>query len=155
MEQIMDPARAFDMAGWIALPGWLLLAVVPRWRLTPLLTACILPSILAVIYLVLIAANFGSAEGDFGSLAGVKSLFQVDALLLAGWIHYLAFDLFVGSWEVRDARRQGIRHWWVLPCLVLTLMLGPVGLLTYWVLRSILTRNLFMGETPPGAPAVA
>jgi ABA DEFICIENT 4-like len=145
----MEPARLFDIAGMIAMPGWLLLAIAPRSRLTPLITACVLPSILAVIYLVLIGENIGSAEGgfsNFNSLAGVKTLFSVDALLLAGWIHYLAFDLFVGSWEVRDARRLGIRHGWVLPCLVLTLMVGPVGLASYWVLRSIHARKPFAGE---------
>ncbi|MEX2318059.1 MAG: ABA4-like family protein [Pirellulales bacterium] len=144
----MDPARLFDVVSWIGLPGWLLLAVVPRWRWTPLVTACILPSVLAAIYLVLLASNIGTAEGGFGSLSGVKSLFAVDALLLAGWIHYLAFDLFVGSWQVRDAQRVGIRHSWVLPCLVLTLMAGPVGLLAYWILRSILVRKPFLRETP-------
>lgn len=149
----MDPARLFEVVGWIALPGWLLLVFVPRWRWTPLLTACLLPSVLAVIYLVLIASNLGSSEGGFGSLAGVKALFTVDAVLLAGWIHYLAFDLFVGSWEVRDAQRQGIRHWWVLPCLVLTFMLGPVGMLTYWVLRGVLVRDAFFGEAPAASPA--
>lgn len=148
----MDPHRLFDVVQWLALPGWILLAVLPRWRWTPLITACILPSLLAVVYLVLIATNIGTAEGSFSSLAGVKSLFAVDQVLLAGWIHYLAFDLFVGSWEVRDAQRLGILHWWVLPCLFLTLMLGPVGLLTWWILRSILTRRVFEGETAPIAP---
>jgi hypothetical protein len=150
----MDLERLFDVVGWIGLPGWLLLAIVPRWRWTPLIAACIVPSILAVIYAVLLFSNINTAEGDFGSLTGVKSLFSVDALLLAGWIHYLAFDLFVGSWEVRDAQRNRIRHWWVLPCLALTLMVGPVGLLAYWVLRSILVRTPFLGETPPNVAAV-
>lgn len=148
----MEPARLFDVVQWIALPGWLLLALLPRWRFTPLVTACVLPSLLAVVYAVLLFSNIGSAEGNFNSLAGVKSLFTVDELLLAGWIHYLAFDLFVGSWEVRDAQRNGIRHWWVLPCLFLTLMLGPVGLLLYWILRSVLVRRAFLGEAVP-APA--
>ncbi len=147
----MEPARLFDVVQWLALPGWLLLAILPRWRWTPLVTAGLLPSLLAVVYLALIAGNLGAADGDFSSLAGVKALFGVDALLLAGWIHYLAFDLFVGSWEVRDAQRMNIRHWWVLPCLFLTLMLGPVGLLAYWTLRSVQTRQPFAGEQP--APA--
>jgi hypothetical protein len=154
----MEPARLFDVVGLVAMPGWLLLAIVPRWRLTPMITACILPSVLAAVYLVLIAGNIGSAEGgfsSFNSLAGVQSLFSIDALLLAGWIHYLAFDLFVGSWQVRDAGRVGIRHAWVLPCLMLTLMLGPVGLLAYWVLRGIRLRRTFTGEMPADArPAV-
>jgi hypothetical protein len=54
---------------------------------------------------------------------------------LAGWIHYLAFDLFVGAWEVRDAQRQGIHHLLVIPCLLATLMAGPAGLALYWLLR--------------------
>lgn len=143
----MEPARLFDIVNVIPLPGWLLLAILPRWRYTPLVTACLLPSLLAVVYLVLMASNFGTAEGGFDSLAGVKSLFAVDALLVAGWIHYLAFDLFVGSWEVRDARRLGISHLWVLPCLFFTLMLGPVGLLAWWGIRTVVARKPFAGET--------
>ena len=57
-------------------------------------------------------------------------------MLLAGWIHYLAFDLFIGGWETRDAVRNGIPHLLVIPCLLLTFMLGPIGLLAYFALRS-------------------
>ena len=56
-------------------------------------------------------------------------------LLLAGWLHYLAFDLLIGTWEVRDARERGIPHVVVVPCLVLTFMLGPAGWLLYLALR--------------------
>ena len=68
-------------------------------------------------------------------LEGVKQLFANDYILLAGWVHYLAFDLFIGAWEVRDARLVGISHWLVIPCLLFTFMLGPVGLGMYFVLR--------------------
>ena len=47
-------------------------------------------------------------------------------------MHYLAFDLFIGSWEVRDARRHGVPHVLVIPCLLMTFLLGPIGLLAYW-----------------------
>jgi len=149
----MDPAFLFRIVGMIAVPGWLLLVFLPRWRLTPIITACILPSILAVIYFVLIVQNMGGSNSfsDFNSLAGVKSLFRVDALLLAGWIHYLAFDLFVGSWEVRDARRIGLRHWFVLPCLVLTFMMGPTGLLLYLILRGAIARRFQIPASPADA----
>ena len=56
-----------------------------------------------------------------------------------GWIHYLAFDLFVGAWEVRDAQARGIHHLLVIPCLFLTLMAGPGGLLLYWAIRIVHT----------------
>ncbi|MEX2114715.1 MAG: ABA4-like family protein [Pirellulales bacterium] len=145
----MEFEQVFSAAGRLAMLGWLLLIFLPRWRWTTVfITSWLIPAILAVAYLVLIALYFRSApEGaTFGSLNGVKLFFQLDGLLLAGWIHYLCFDLFIGSWEVRDARRLGIHHLLVIPCLVLTFMLGPVGLLCYLVLRMIVRRRWTIEE---------
>jgi len=86
--------------------------------------------------------NIRGAEGGFGSLADVATLFQKRELLLAGWIHYLCFDLFIGAWEVRDARRNGIPHLVVIPCLIMTFMLGPIGLLFYFAIRSAKLRSV-------------
>ena len=83
-----------------------------------------------------VTLNWAGSDGGFGSLPEVSALFANQWLLLAGWIHYLAFDLFVGSWEVRDAAERNISHWLMIPCLVLTFLFGPVGLLTYFALRS-------------------
>jgi hypothetical protein len=69
-------------------------------------------------------------------------LFQNRAMLLAGWVHYLAFDLFVGSWEVRDAQRIGIAHYLVVPCLVLTFLFGPAGWLLYLLIRNVALRTI-------------
>ena len=77
------------------------------------------------------------AEGGFSSLAGVAALFREPWLLLAGWVHYLAFDMLVGNWEVRDARSRGIPHLLVVPCLVLTFLFGPAGWLLYTGVRSL------------------
>ena len=63
-------------------------------------------------------------------------LFTSPEIALAGWVHYLAFDLFVGAWEVRTARREAIPHLLVLPCLVLTFLFGPVGFLLFLGLRA-------------------
>jgi hypothetical protein len=146
----MDLEGMFSAANALAMLGWLMLVSLPFWRpTTSLITSILLPGLLALAYLGLFVANFGSAPGgfsSFSSLAGVKSLFQSDALLLAGWIHYLAFDLFIGSWEVRDSRRLGIRHLLVIPCLFFTLMLGPVGLLMYLVLRLAARGRWSLGE---------
>ncbi len=130
MEQI------FSACGTAATLGWLLLIVAPRWRPTLVLSSTVIPLAIAVVYLVLIAQHMPGSQGGFGSLADVATLFGQPGLLLAGWIHYLAFDLFIGSWEVRDATRRGVPHLLVIPCLIMTFMLGPIGLLAYWGVRS-------------------
>ncbi len=98
--------------------------------------------ILSAIYLYFIASHMQGAQGGFGSLADVTLLFQKPELLLAGWIHYLAFDLFIGAWEVRDAQRLEIPHLVVIPCLIMTFMLGPIGLLFYIAIRSAKTKSV-------------
>ena len=79
---------------------------------------------------------FAGADGGFSSIEAVRALFQSDALLVAGWLHYLAFDLFVGAWEVRTARAAGIPHLLVIPCLALTFLFGPLGFLAFLILRA-------------------
>lgn len=142
----MSPEQLFSLCGTLVLPGWLLLVFLPRWKWTARLVCPVLiPLLLALVYLWLVATTFGRTPGGFGSLADVSLLFQNPRALLAGWIHYLAFDLFIGSWEVRDAQRVGLHHLLVVPCLVLTFLFGPVGLLLYFALRAALKRKVTVG----------
>jgi hypothetical protein len=69
------------------------------------------------------------------------ALFDSRWLLLAGWVHYLCFDLLVGTWEVEDARARGIPHLVVVPCLVLTFLFGPAGWLLYKGVASVQFRS--------------
>ncbi|HEV8159098.1 MAG TPA: ABA4-like family protein [Pyrinomonadaceae bacterium] len=134
----MNAETIFSIANLVALVGWLLLIFAPRWKWTQkIVVSGAVSLLLSVAYLVLIVLFFGKAEGGFGSLADVMKLFSNPYAALAGWIHYLAFDLFVGSWEVKDAGKRGISHWFVLPCLVLTFLLGPIGFLLYGILRLV------------------
>jgi hypothetical protein len=138
----MELEQIFSMASLLAMAGWLLLVILPRQPVAQLLAGLVLPLVLSVGYLVLIALHMQGAEGGFGSLADVTALFQKQELLLAGWIHYLAFDLFIGAWETRDAQRNGLPHLVVIPCLIMTFMLGPIGLLFYFAIRTAKTRAL-------------
>jgi hypothetical protein len=133
----MSAEQIFSIANFAALCGWLLLIVLPgkRW-VTHTVSGAAIPAAFAVLYCVLIALHFGDSEGGFSSLPEVAQLFNNPWLLLAGWVHYLAFDLLIGSWEVRDARERGIRHILVVPCLVLTFLFGPAGWLLYLGVRS-------------------
>ncbi|MBD0325311.1 MAG: DUF4281 domain-containing protein [Pyrinomonadaceae bacterium] len=143
----MTPETLFSICSMLVVPGWLLLVFAPRWKWSARIIAGILiPLLLAIVYLAIVVTHFGKSEGGFGSLAEVSKLFQNPYNLLAGWIHYLAFDLFIGSWEVRDAQRVGIHHLLVVPCLVLTFLLGPIGLLLYFALRVIWKRRFIVNE---------
>ena len=134
----MAAGQIFAICNFVVLPGWLLLVVAPRWRWTQRVAGLALPLALAVVYLTLLILHFRESGGGFGSLADVSKLFENPYLLLAGWIHYLAFDLFTGSWLVRDSERLRIAHAFVVPCLLLTFLFGPVGLLTWFSIRTSL-----------------
>jgi len=129
----MSPEALFVAFNAAVLPAWLLLLLAPRWAWTPRLAGGLMPAVLGAAYVVLIVS--GQGGGDFLSLAGLRRLFDSPLFLLAGWVHYLAFDVFVGTWQVQDAQRRGVPHGLVWPCLVLTLTFGPAGLLLYFGLR--------------------
>lgn len=114
------------------LPFWALLAFAPRWRWTQKIVG-LTPLLLAPLYAFLLFTDH--TGGSIFSLAGVMTAFSSPQTTVAGWIHYLIGDLFVGAWEVRDARRLEIKHAFVVPSLVLTLMFGPIGLASWLVLR--------------------
>jgi hypothetical protein len=133
----MNPDQLFKVCNLVALAGWIVLVFFgPRRWASGLVTGFVIPLGLGVLYASLVAMHWGETPGGFGALEGVASLFSNHWMLLAGWVHYLAFDLFVGSWEVRDAQQRGVPHLLVIPCLGLTFMFGPAGLVLYFVLRS-------------------
>jgi hypothetical protein len=97
----------------------------------------------------LIALNFWGADGGFGTLDEVARLFANPWLLLAGWVHYLAFDLLIGNWEARDARARGVPHWALVPCLLGTFLFGPAGWLLYLGARSVYSKGTITSAGTP------
>ena len=140
----MSPEALFSLANAVALVGWLVLAVAPFRRPLAIAVARTIGVTLAVAYSVLLirAITSGGFEGDLTTLAGLTEGFSRPEAVLVGWVHYLAFDLWVGAWAVEDAGKRGLPHWAVLPCLVFILMAGPFGLLLYLVARTTLTRRI-------------
>jgi ABA4-like protein len=133
----MTPDRIFSLVNLVALSSWVLLALLPRRRwIADVLAGMAVPAVLAAVYVAIVATKWAGSAGGFTSLSAVATLFSNPWLLLAGWTHYLAFDLFVGSWEVRNARERGVPHLLVLPCLALTFLFGPAGWMLYLAIRS-------------------
>ena len=138
----MNASTVFQIVNTAVLPAWIFLAVVPRWRYrnTIIYSFCFL---LAFIYSYYIFSDFESLDFDsFGSLEGVMSLFTQEEAVLAGWVHYLVFDLLIGNWVVNQSIKHDIKHILVVPCLILCFMLGPVGFLLFTVIKYSKIRSL-------------
>lgn len=150
----MRPDLIFTLANYTVLPGWLLLMLAPRAPITRYIVhTALLSVIVAAVYAVFItlAITRGDGQGGFSSLQGVMHLFTLPEAALAGWLHYLAFDLFIGAWEARDAQRLRMPHLLLVPCLALTFLLGPIGLTLYLLLRW--TRRAYFLDEAIAPPA--
>jgi hypothetical protein len=128
----MSAEQIFAILNRVTLLAWLPLLFLPRKRWATSVVPVVMPALLAVVYVALVVASLPWGDGGFSSLAGVRALFANPYGLLAGWTHYLAFDLFIGGWEVRDAQQRGIPHLLVVPALVLTFLFGPAGCCSIW-----------------------
>ena len=142
-QSLLDPERIFSVASGIAMLAWLALALSPhgmRWApRVRWLAGRAVPIMLAVVYVLLFAAH-GMGDGGYDSLAAVQRLLAVPGRLTAGWLHFLAFDLFVGAWIAERAGALGMPHLLVLPLLLLTFTFGPAGLLAFMVLQPVWQR---------------
>jgi hypothetical protein len=139
---MLNPSTVFSLAGLLAGVGWLglimSLFVRPARPITWAAAQLVIPAILATAYALLLWQGRTAFDvGGFGSIQQVRDLFANDSALAAGWLHYLAFDLFVGAWIARDGERNGVAAPLVLLCLPLTFLFGPAGLLLYLVFRLI------------------
>ncbi len=136
---MIEPEVLFGLAGGLMLPLWLFL-IASLWlqRLqapADWIAFVGLPVLFGLLYLLLMGPHVPFEEGGFGSLAEVRALFAHDERLLAGWLHFLVFDYFVGAWIARDQRSEPVHALLIVPCLLLCFLAGPVGLLLYLLLR--------------------
>jgi hypothetical protein len=136
----MTPDTLFALFSSFVILGWLALLVAPLRRGLAITTARWVAAVLCGAYFAMLAAGLagpGPPPGaSFNTLDGVRLLLSTPQALLAGWVHYLAFDLFIGSWQAEDAPSARIPHWLLLPCLVLTFVAGPAGLLLYLIIKA-------------------
>jgi hypothetical protein len=139
MEKIVTADQLFQVVNPVALLGWIILGVGVVWN-KPLLrdqiVGQVFPFGLSLLYTILIAAFFFKAEGGFDTLANVQKLFTSPWAALAGWVHYLAFDLFIGAVISRQVMNLGISRLFLIVLLPLTFMFGPVGYFCFVVLRT-------------------
>jgi len=154
----MSWEQIFGLANLYAMLCWAVLAFAPKREplVAPLFYAGV--GVLAASYAVLIVGLLsGQIDGgtsstgaspDFTTLAGVQALFDTQGGATIGWIHYLAFDLFVGIWAARNADRRGISRIVQVPILFFILMAGPLGLTLYLILRQFVGQQTENSTVP-------
>ncbi len=133
----MTASLMFQICNLLVTPQWLLMMLAPNWHVTRwLVKSRLFIIILSLVYIFYIIGIF-SVGGfkNFSSLEGIKSLFTKDDIILAGWIHILAFDLFAGSWVWQNAKTRHVHHLWLIPIFFLMWFMGPIGLLFYLGIR--------------------
>ena len=141
----MSPDSVFQTCNTIAMVGWIVLLIIsPFWSSFDKFLIGIIITLFAIVYAWLIFQVFTPGDFEkFSSLNGVMELFTDKTAVTAGWVHYLAFDLLTGIWIKKNAQKYNIHHLILVPCLFLTFMLGPIGLLLYLLVRSIKTIQYF------------
>ncbi len=142
----MTADNIFQITNIIAAVGWMvILFLSPFWMQFDKFVIGIVVVILAIIYTWLNVSNFDpTILKKFGTLEGVGELFQNKNLLTAAWVHILAFDLLTATWIKNNAVKNDIGHIAIIPALIFTCMLGPLGFLIYLFTRLLKTRNYFI-----------
>jgi hypothetical protein len=139
----MQAAEIFSICNKVILLGWVLLIFLPNWKYTQAILLNGLIVLFAGIYAFMILKDIGNFNPEsFSTLANVKALFQNDDAVAAGWIHYLAFDLFVGAYIVKKSRQIGLSRILYTITLPFTFMFGPMGYLLFVIFKTIKTKTL-------------
>ncbi|MDA9774572.1 ABA4-like family protein [Saprospiraceae bacterium] len=139
----MEPTDVFSIANMTAMPMWLLMIILPKWKITRyLIDYKIIPILLSLVYIFYIVQSLSGGSGlDFGSLESVMTMFTKEDAVLAGWVHYLAFDLLIGMWIVNQNKTLKIHQLLIAVCLFGTFMLGPVGFILFMILKTVKTAS--------------
>lgn len=139
----MTPTQIFSFANTFVLLGWILLLILPNWKFTQTIILKGIVVILVLIYAFFILKDIGDFNSDsFSSLDNVMELFKSETAVAAGWLHYLAFDLFVGAYIVKQSRALQIPRYIYTLFLPFAFMLGPIGYLIFIIVKTIKTKSL-------------
>ncbi|MEM7032289.1 MAG: ABA4-like family protein [Chloroflexota bacterium] len=136
----MDLTTIFSLSSLLVMPFWVLMVFLPHWRVTKRIMQSfwvIVPP--ALLYAVLVLPQLGGILGAVSNptLDGITALMGDPVAVTIAWVHFLAFDLFVGRWIYLDSRQVKISAWLIGPILYFTLMLGPVGFVSYVLVRGV------------------
>ena len=134
----------FQLSNLLVMPFWLLMILLPHWQWTKRIMGSLWVTVpAALLYALLVAPSAPALLGELANptLGSIATLLGTPNGATIGWIHFLAFDLFVGRWAYLDSREHGFSAWLISPVLFVVLMFGPLGLLLYLGVRALLLRR--------------
>jgi hypothetical protein len=131
----MTADQLFALANAAVLPAWAILIGAPRgrWGWVDIIPRLIIPVLLSALYAGLILTYLSSSGGGFSSVAALRQLFAHDHVLVAGWVHYLAFDLMIAVMMAGKMDQMGLSRLSQAPLLGLIFIFGPLGVLLIWM----------------------
>jgi len=131
------------------LPYWFVLIVFPQSQICKIFITSILPIFflsLAYIYLLYFAYQDGyDFLQNFKLYLGfieISNLFENQSFLILFWVHFLTINLFCGCWIVKDSQMFGINKFLVSLPLIITYIIGPIGLTVYWIIRIFYAKRI-------------
>lgn len=130
--------QIFQLSNLLVMPFWALMIILPFWRWTQrIIRSPWIAAPAALLYVALVLPQIGGLLAELANpqLAQIAALLGTPAGATIGWVHFLAFDLFVGRWVYLDSRERNLSAWLVSPILFFVLMFGPLGLLLYLLVR--------------------
>ena len=149
----MTVTQLFDIANLFVLPFWALMIFLPRWEITKKIMGSFIPFVvLASLYIYLFSGTITPESAQALSnpqLADIARFFATERIAATGWVHFLAFDLFVGRWIYWEGQKTGV---WTIHSLILCLFAGPVGLLSH-ILTAWIGARFFMTEESKVTPS--
>jgi hypothetical protein len=127
----------YAATGTLIIVCWALLIVLPdRSSRLIVVPKFGIPALFGLIYAGIMMAKFFDSGGGYGSIAAVRALFAHDDILLAGWLHYLAYDFFIGVWIAEQADRMRLSRQMQALILVVAFMFPPMGLVLFLATRA-------------------
>tara|TARA_B100000780_G_C20804836_1_gene319690 strand:- start:112 stop:582 length:471 start_codon:yes stop_codon:yes gene_type:complete len=148
LESLLTFENIYLFANWGVVPFWLLLVFIPNHAITKIFCHSIIVPLLLTIAYVFVARQIileGSILKGFNlylGLDGLNEIYSNESLRLVFWLHFLAISLFIGSWIARDCQRYMVPKILSIPCIIITYFAGPVGIVTYWLIRIIYAKRI-------------
>jgi hypothetical protein len=131
------------------LPFWFMLIIMPNSKVTQFfINSIILPLILSATYVYIIYQTILLDEPIFDifrlylSLDNLYTVFATESFLLIFWLHFVALNLFLGSWMSRDGVKYNMSRSLLCVPLILVYFTGPLGLVLYWLIRVFCAKRL-------------